>query len=88
MYAKNQLRRRPRMDVIKEILEKWDLIALIIAINVLLGGAAQLFRWISTKTKATWDDKVAAYLGTASDWVAKVLDWLNGNAEHKKDEGQ
>jgi len=76
------------MDAIKEILEKWDLIALIIAVNVFLGGLAQLFRWVSTKTKTTWDDKVAGYLGIASDWVAKVIDWLNGNTEHKKEEGK
>ena len=72
------------MELIKEILEKWDLIALIIAVNVVLGGLAQLFRWISTKTKATWDDELANKLGSASESVAKLIDWLHGNAQHKE----
>ena len=74
------------MDVVRQILEKWELIALVVAVNAFLGGAAQLFRWISKKTKATWDDKVAAYLGKGSDFLAKVLDWLNGNLEHKPED--
>jgi len=71
------------MEIIKQILEKWDLIALFIAVNVALGGLAQLFRWISTKTKATWDDELAQKLGSASEFVAKAIDWLQGNAQHK-----
>ena len=74
------------MDIIKQILEKWDLIALFIAINVALGGLAQLFRWISTKTTATWDDDLAKKLGSASEFIAKVIDWLHGNAPHKDPE--
>ena len=72
------------MDIIKQILEKWDLIALFIAVNVALGGLAQLFRWISTKTTATWDDDLAKKLGSASEFIAKVIDWLHGNAPHKE----
>lgn len=72
------------MDIIKQILEKWDLIALFIAINVALGGLAQLFRWISTKTTATWDDDLAKKLGSASEFIAKVIDWLHGNTQHKE----
>lgn len=72
------------MELIKEILEKWDLVALIIAVNVALGGLAQLFRWISTKTKATWDDELANKLGSASESIAKLIDWLHGNAQHKE----
>jgi hypothetical protein len=71
------------MEIIKQILEKWDLIALFIAVNLALGGLAQLFRWISTKTKATWDDELAQKLGSASEFVAKAIDWLQGNAQHK-----
>ena len=71
------------MEIIKQVLEKWDLIALFIAVNVALGGLAQLFRWISTKTKATWDDELAQKLGSASEFVAKVIDWLQGNPQHK-----
>ena len=74
------------MEIIKQVLEKWDLIALFIAVNVALGGLAQLFRWISTKTKATWDDELAQKLGSASDFVAKLIDWLHGNAPHKEGE--
>ena len=74
------------MDIIKQILEKWELIELFIAVNVALGGLAQLFRWISTKTKATWDDELAQKLGSASDFVAKLIDWLHGNAPHKAGE--
>ena len=74
------------MDIIKQILEKWDLIALFIAVNVALGGLAQLFRWISTKTTATWDDDLAKKLGSASEFIAKVIDWLHGNAPHKDPE--
>ncbi len=74
------------MDIIKQILEKWDLIALFLAVNVALGGLAQLFRWISTKTKATWDDDLAKKLGSASEFVAKVIDWLQGNTQHKPSE--
>lgn len=69
------------MEIIKQIFEKWDLIALLVA--VALGGLAQLFRWISTKTKATWDDELAQKLGSASEFVAKAIDWLQGNAQHK-----
>ncbi len=72
------------MEIIKQILEKWDLIALFLAMNVALGGLAQLFRWISTKTKATWDDELAQKLGSASEFVAKLIDWLQGNAQHKE----
>ena len=71
------------MDIVRQILEKWDLVALFIAVNLALGGLAQLFRWISTKTAATWDDDVANKLSAASNFVAKVIDWLHGNAEHK-----
>ncbi|MGE3682381.1 MAG: hypothetical protein AB7G93_11705 [Bdellovibrionales bacterium] len=74
------------MEIIKQILEKWDLIALFLAVNVALGGLAQLFRWVSTKTKATWDDELAQKLGSASDFVAKIIDWLQGNAQHKTNE--
>lgn len=72
------------VELIKEILEKWDLVALIIAVNVVLGGLAQLFRWISTKTKATWDDDLANKLGSASEYIAKLIDWLHGNSQHKE----
>lgn len=71
------------MEIIKQILEKWDLVALIIAVNLALGGLAQVFRWISTKTKATWDDELAKKLASATEFVAKVIDWLHGNAPHK-----
>ena len=71
------------MDIIKQILEKWDLIALFIAVNLALGGLAQLFRWIATKTTATWDDEFAKKLSSVSDFMAKVIDWLHGNAQHK-----
>lgn len=74
------------MDIIRQILEKWDLVALFVAVNLALGGLAQLFRWISTKTAATWDDDLAKKLSSASDFVAKAIDWMHGNAEHKDTE--
>lgn len=74
------------MEIIKQILERWDLVALIIAMNLALGGLSQVFRWISTKTQATWDDDLAKKLSSASEFVAKIIDWLHGNAQHKNPE--
>lgn len=74
-------------DAIRELLSKWDIVALVIGINMFLGGLASVFRWVSAKTKkVTWDDKVAAWLSKSSGWTAKIVDFLNGNNEHPKEE--
>ena len=71
------------MDIVHQLLERWDLLAFFIAINLLLGGLAQVFRWISVRTLNKWDDGIALKLSSVSEFVAKTLDWLHGNAPHK-----
>lgn len=66
-----------------EILEKLDIVALIVAVNLVLGGLSAFLHWLAPKTKATWDNKAAEWLSKATSWLAKVIDWLGNNTKPK-----
>jgi hypothetical protein len=56
----------------------------IAAFNVLLYGAKAAVDSIKDKTASSLDDKASSVLGAITGFIAKILDMIGYNPEHKK----
>ncbi len=65
-------------------IEIGQLLMWIISINLFFGGARSALEFISSKTETKADDKALGYLNKASKIMAKIIDFLSANKEHKK----
>ena len=72
------------MEVLATLLEKWDVIALVIGINLLLGGLEAVLGWIASKTESKADDKIVSWLGKSTKLLSKLVELLNGKVEKKE----
>jgi hypothetical protein len=69
-----------------EFMEQWPLvaqvIAYVVAFNVLLAGVKGSLDVIKDKTVSTWDNKAAEIVGKVLEIIGKILDIAGYNKKH------
>lgn len=61
------------------------LILVLVCFNVLLTAVKTILEKVSEsapEVPGTWRQKLHAYVGTACEWLAKLIDWLTANRAH------
>lgn len=59
------------------------ILACVVAMNILLAGAAKALEAIKDKTATDVDNKIYAVISKISGFLSKALDIMGANREHK-----
>jgi len=66
-----------------DFLQGLELAALVVAVNLFLGGVGALGSFIAAQTENTTDDKIFSWVGKISGWLSKLADILGNNSRPK-----
>jgi len=65
------------------LLEKMDVVAVVIGFNLVMTGLHIVLGWVKTKTATDLDDKADDFIIKVLEFMKKTVDVVTGNKEHK-----